>query len=136
MIETYFSPSIDVLTRHCQACLNLTSRDATSKSQTPSDLLAEVISPVHDPVIITPSSSIKSELMRAFTQADKVTAGIEWQTRAGILKDCGHLERRHRRKVKRIAFFRACDMDDPKGVDRTTPDSTIRRMVITESLCN
>lgn len=87
MIETYFSPSIDVLTRHCQACLNPTSRDATSKSQTPSDLLAEVISPVHDPVIITPSSSIKSELMRAFTQADKVTAGIEWQTRAGILKD-------------------------------------------------
>ena len=87
MIETYFSPSIDVLTRHCQACLNPTSRDATSKSQIPSDLLAEVISPVHDPVIITPSSSIKSELMRAFTQADKVTAGIEWQTRAGILKD-------------------------------------------------
>ena len=40
-----------------------------------------------DPVIVTPSASIRSELMRAFVKADTVSAGVEWQTRAGILSE-------------------------------------------------
>lgn len=86
MIRTYYASHADVLSRHCISRLNRSSSPSLPQDHA-AGFLTDVMSSERDPVIVTPSASIRSELMRAFVKADTVSAGVEWQTRAGILSE-------------------------------------------------